>query len=52
MAMVENIRLGLTWFWQDAKLPYPTDLDSKIASTEGVLNIEFPRTRMACLVKA
>jgi len=32
------------------KLLYPTDLGIKIASAEGVLNIEFPRTRMACLV--
>lgn len=32
------------------KLLYPTDLGIKIALAEGVLNIEFPRTRMACLV--
>ncbi|MFZ0964368.1 MAG: glycoside hydrolase family 36 protein, partial [Terriglobia bacterium] len=34
----------------DPKLLYPTDLGIKIASAEGVLNIEIPRTRMACLV--
>lgn len=32
------------------KLLYPVDLGIKIAAAEGVLNIEFPRTHMACLV--
>jgi len=34
----------------DAKLLYPTGLGIKVASAEGVLNVEFPRTRMACLI--
>jgi alpha-galactosidase len=37
---------------EDPKLLYPTGHGIKIASAEGVLNIEFPRTRMACLVTA
>jgi alpha-galactosidase len=34
----------------DPKLLYPTDLGIKLASAEGELNIEFPRTHMACLI--
>lgn len=35
-----------------ATLLYPTDLGVKISSAEGVLSIDFPRTRMACLITA
>jgi hypothetical protein len=35
---------------RNPKLLYPADLGIKITSAEGTLNIEFPRTRMACLV--
>jgi ribonuclease PH len=36
----------------DPKLVYPVDLGIKITTAEGSLSIEFPRTRMACLVSA
>jgi alpha-galactosidase len=31
-------------------LVYPTDLGVSVTSTDGAVNIQFPRTRMACLV--
>jgi alpha-galactosidase len=34
------------------KLVYPTDLGIHVTSTGGAINIEFPRTHMACLVSA
>jgi alpha-galactosidase len=34
------------------KLVYPTDLGINVTSTGGAINIEFPRTHMACLVSA
>ena len=40
----------IPWHSSDAKLVYPADLDIKIAIAEGTLQIEFPRTRMACLI--
>ena len=40
----------LPWAHREAKLRYPTDLGIKIAASEGTLEIEFPRSRMACLV--
>jgi alpha-galactosidase len=33
-----------------AKVFYPDDLGIKLTVAEGVLNVEFPRTRMACLI--
>jgi len=42
----------IPWDHSDAKLLYPTDLGIKIAAAEGTLHIEFPRTRMACLISA
>jgi alpha-galactosidase len=33
-----------------ATLVYPTDLGVSVTSTNGAVNIQFPRTRMACLV--
>ena len=34
----------------NAKLLYPTDLGIKVTLAEGTLSVEFPRTRMACLI--
>ncbi|HKR84612.1 MAG TPA: glycoside hydrolase family 36 protein [Terriglobales bacterium] len=33
-----------------AELVYPTDLGVSVTSMDGAVNIQFPRTRMACLV--
>ncbi len=35
---------------REAKLLYPSDLGIKISANDGTLHVEFPRTRMACLV--
>ena len=35
----------------NSKLLYPTDLGIKITAAEGTLNVEFPRSRMACLIQ-
>jgi len=35
---------------REAKLLYPTDLGIKLTANDGTLHVEFPRTRMACLV--
>jgi alpha-galactosidase len=40
----------IPWASRDAKLLYPADLGIKIGGAEGALNVEFPRTRMACLI--
>ena len=40
----------IPWASGDAKLLYPTDLGIKIRTAGGTLHVEFPRTRMACLV--
>ncbi len=40
----------IPWASGDAKILYPTDLGIKIRTTEESLHVEFPRTRMACLV--
>jgi alpha-galactosidase len=44
--------MKLPWAYSNAKLLYPTDLGIGISATEGTLQIEFPRTRMACLVSS
>jgi len=36
---------------RNAKLIYPTDLGIRCTNTDSALNIEFPRTRMACLIQ-
>lgn len=36
---------------RDAKLVYPTNLGIRVTGTHGAVNIEFPRTHMACLVQ-
>ena len=38
------------WTYGEARLLYPIDLGIKIAAAKGTLEIEFPRSRMACLV--
>ena len=40
----------IPWAIGNAKLLYPTNLGIKLAAGEGMLNVEFPRNRMACLV--
>ena len=35
---------------RDAKLLYPTDLGIKLTAAEGSLRMDFPRTRMGCLI--
>jgi len=35
---------------REAKLLYPSDLGIKISADDGTLHVEFPRTRMACLI--
>jgi alpha-galactosidase len=37
---------------REAKILYPTDLDIKVTADGGALDVEFPRTRMACLVQS
>ena len=41
----------IPWESRCARLLYPTDLGIKIRAAEGALNVEFPRSRMACLVR-
>ncbi|MGA3199885.1 MAG: alpha-galactosidase [Halobacteriota archaeon] len=38
------------WPMPDSKLVYPVDLGIKITTADSLLSIEFPRTRMACLI--
>jgi alpha-galactosidase len=40
----------IPWASGDATLLYPADLGIKISANNGTLHVEFPRTRMACLV--
>jgi alpha-galactosidase len=40
----------IPWASGDAKLLYPAALGIKISAKDGTLHVEFPRTRMACLV--
>lgn len=37
---------------QHPKLVYPTNLDIRVSVADGAVNVEFPRTHMACLVQA
>ena len=37
---------------REPKLVYPIDLGIDVTSTDGAVNVEFPRTHMACLVSA
>ena len=40
----------IPWASRNSKLLYPTDLGIKITPTKDALRVEFPRTRMACLI--
>jgi alpha-galactosidase len=40
----------IPWRCHHARLLYPTDLGIKLTYTEGTLQMDFPRTRMACLI--
>ena len=42
----------IPWDHGDAQVVYPTDLGIKVATAGGALQIEFPRTRMGCLISA
>jgi len=38
------------WMYGEARLLYPSDLGIKLSAAEGTLGIEFPRSRMACVI--
>jgi alpha-galactosidase len=38
------------WMSGEARLLYPSDLGIKLSAAEGTLEIEFPRSRMACVI--
>jgi len=38
------------WTMPDVTVLYPVDLGVKATTSKGSLNVEFPRTRMACLI--
>jgi len=40
----------IPWASGDPKLLYPADLGIKTRTAGGALHVEFPRTRMACLI--
>jgi hypothetical protein len=40
----------IPWTGKNSRLLYPTGLGVNITAAEGTLNVEFPRTRMACLI--
>src|SRR5450432_1139479 len=40
----------IPWTGKSSRLLYPADLGIKISTAEGSLQVEFPRTRMACLI--
>jgi alpha-galactosidase len=40
----------LPWTMPNPTVLYPVDLGVKITTSNGSLNVEFPRTRMACLI--
>jgi alpha-galactosidase len=39
------------WHRREATLVYPTDLGINVNVSDGTLSVEFPRTRMACLIQ-
>ncbi len=43
-------KIDVPWTISDPTLLYPVDLGVKATTSKGSLNIEFPRTRMACLI--
>jgi len=43
-------KTDVPWTMPDPTVLYPVDLGVKATTSKGSLNIEFPRTRMACLI--
>ena len=43
-------KTDVPWTMPDPTVLYPVDLGVKATTTKGSLNVEFPRTRMACLI--
>ena len=43
-------KTDVPWTISDPTLLYPVDLGVKATTSKGSLNVEFPRTRMACLI--
>jgi alpha-galactosidase len=41
----------IPWAYGEAKLLYPSDLGIKISASAGTLEVEFPRSRMGCLLR-
>ena len=40
----------IPWTYGEAKLLYPSDLGIKVSASAGTLEVEFPRSRMSCLL--
>ena len=40
----------IAWHSRETKLVYPTYLGINVAVADGTMSVEFPRTRMACLI--
>jgi len=43
-------KTDVPWTMPDPTVLYPVDLGVKATTSKGSLNVEFPRTRMACLI--
>src|SRR5450432_959461 len=43
-------KTAVPWTMPDPTVLYPVDLGVKATTSKGSLNVEFPRTRMACLI--
>ncbi len=43
-------KTDVPWTMPDSTVLYPVDLGIKATTSKGSLNVEFPRTRMACLI--
>jgi len=43
-------KTDVPWTMPDPMVLYPVDLGVKATTSKGSLNVEFPRTRMACLI--
>jgi len=43
-------KTDVPWTMPDSTVLYPVDLGVKATTSKGSLNVEFPRTRMACLI--
>jgi alpha-galactosidase len=45
-----SVLTKLPWHRREATLVYPRDLGINVNVSDGTLSVEFPRTRMACLI--